>query len=350
MSGVVAPSAATLPFDHLARLTDSRGVFEHADHDVPRREHGYCLDDVARALLVLVREPDPSPLVAELTETSLRFVEAAIDPLGRAHNRMDISGEWTDEATTNDWWGRAVGALGVAATTAALPLTRARAMRAFLRAATQHSVEVRAMAFALPGAAAVLRVRPGSEAARRLVTTGLAVIPQGTATWGWLEPRLRYGNASLADALLAAGHALQDQELIERALRRLDALLVIESRDGHLSVTGPGGRDVTETGPQFDQQPIEVAAIADAAARAFEVTGDPHWRQVVGQARDWFLGDNDSGAMMVDLATGAGFDGLERDGRNENRGAESTLAALSTFQHARSVGLPAREPASASRL
>ena len=348
MSAVVAPYA-TLPFDHLARLTDARGVFEHADHDVPRREHGYCLDDVARALLVLVREPDPSPLIAELTETCLRFVEAAIDPLGRAHNRMNVAGEWTDDPATDDWWGRAVGALGIAATAAPLPLTRARAMRAFLRAVTQHSVEVRAMAFALPGAAAVLQARPGSEAARRLVTTGLAVIPQGTADWGWIEPRLRYGNASLIDALLAAGHVLSDQELVERALRRLDALVTIESRDGHLSVTGPGGRGAGDTDPQFDQQPIEVAAIADAAARALALTGDPHWRRVVGQARDWFLGDNDSGAMMVDLATGAGFDGLERNGRNENRGAESTLAALSTFQHARAVGLPSRAFASASR-
>jgi len=70
---------------------------------------------------------------------------------------------------------------------------------------------------------------------------------------------------------------------------------------------------------------------------------------VVGQARDWFLGDNDSGVMMVDVSTGAGFDGLERDGRNENRGAESTLAALSTFQHARAVGLPSGTFASAIR-
>jgi hypothetical protein len=288
-------------------------------------------------------------VVAELTETCLRFVEAAIDPMGRAHNRMDVSGEWTDEATTDDWWGRAVGALGIAATAAPLPLTRARAMRAFLLAVTQHSVDVRSMAFALPGAAAVLRARPGSEAARRLLTTGLAVIPQGTATWGWLEPRLRYGNASLADALLAAGHALEDDQLVTRALRRLDALVVIESRDGHLSVTGPLGRAVTDTTPQFDQQPIEIAAIADAAARAFEITGDPHWSEVVGQARDWFLGDNDTGAMMVDLSTGAGFDGLEADGRNENRGAESTLAALSTFQHASAIGLPSRTPATGIR-
>ena len=49
----------------------------------------------------------------------------------------------------------------------------------------------------------------------------------------------------------------------------------------------------------------------------------------------WFEGDNDSTIAMFDAATGAGFDGLENDGRNENRGAESTLAALSTYQQAR---------------
>ena len=30
-------------FDHLERLTDDRGLFEHALHTVPRREHGCCL-------------------------------------------------------------------------------------------------------------------------------------------------------------------------------------------------------------------------------------------------------------------------------------------------------------------
>jgi hypothetical protein len=336
---LVAVAPTTLPFDHLARLTDGRGVFEHARGDEPRREYGYCLDDVARALLVLVREPDPSPQLAELTETCLRFVEAAIDPDGRAHNRMNVAGQWTDDATTDDWWGRAVGALGVTAVEAPLPLTRARALRAFHRAAQRHSVDVRAMAFAAPGAAAVLGRRPDSEPARRLLTTAIAVIPQGTSARGWLEPRLRYGNGSLVDALLAAGDTLGDAALVARALRALDALLVIESRDGHLSVAGTAGRGPEDSGIQFDQQPIEVSAIADAAARALGITGDPHWRDELSRAWNWFLGDNDSSTVMVDLETGAGFDGLERDGRNENRGAESTLAALSTFQHARTAGL-----------
>jgi hypothetical protein len=45
---------------------------------------------------------------------------------------------------------------------------------------------------------------------------------------------------------------------------------------------------------------------------------------------------------MHDPVTGGGFDGLERGGRNENQGAESTLALLSTLQQARSMALDAR--------
>ena len=108
----------------------------------------------------------------------------------------------------------------------------------------------------------------------------------------------------------------------------------METRDGHLSVTPVGGRGRHDAVPAFDQQPIEVAAIADACARAFAVTRDERWRDGVDLAVGWFLGDNDALTPMVDLASGAGYDGLEAHGRNDNRGAESTIAALSTFQQA----------------
>ena len=38
---------------------------------------------------------------------------------------------------------------------------------------------------------------------------------------------------------------------------------------------------------------------------------------------------------MVDWATGGGFDGLTPTGPNLNEGAESTMAAITTLQHAR---------------
>lgn len=57
----------------------------------------------------------------------------------------------------------------------------------------------------------------------------------------------------------------------------------------------------------------------------------------VTAAADWFLGDNDGGIVMWDPDTGGAFDGLEIDGANLNQGTESTLALLSTLQHARSA-------------
>ena len=44
---------------------------------------------------------------------------------------------------------------------------------------------------------------------------------------------------------------------------------------------------------------------------------------------------------MYDAARGGGYDGLERGGRNENQGAESTLAVLSTLQQVRRLALTA---------
>jgi len=344
-SGPVArPRARSLTYGiryrHLADLTDGRGLFEHALYAKPRPEHGYCLDDVARALTVVVREPRPSEVMQQLAETYLRFIEQAIGPDGLAHNRMDATGAFTDEASMGDWWGRALGALGFTVAHAQLPAMRVRATRAFLRACGQRSTEVRTMAFAALGAAEVLKVRPSSVAARRLVEDAVAMLPMTrVAGWQWPEPRLRYANATLPEAMIACGDALGDPALVETGLAFLDFLIGAEQRSGHLSVTGHEGRGPGDAGPFFDQQPIEVAAIADASARAYALTGDSRWFEGVRLAWGWFAGENDAGFPMIDPVSGAGFDGLEPDGRNENQGAESTLAAIGTAQHARALGL-----------
>lgn len=329
-----------LSYRHLMRMTNARGLYEHARDDAPRAAHGFCTDDVARALVVVVREPERSAELDQLTETYLRFVEAAVAPGGRVRNRMNRIGRWTDAASMGDWWGRAVAALGFTAIHAPDPGHRERGLRSFLRTAEQRSPDVRASAFAVLGAAEVVRARPDLLAARTLLAESVAVIPTAPlAAWTWPEPRLRYANATLCEALIAGGDALGSPQLLERGLELLAFLIATETgADGRLSVTGTAGRGPRDLGPLWDQQPIEPAAIAEACARAHAVTGEARWLDGVRLARDWFLGANDSGIPMVDAATGAGYDGLEPSGRNRNRGAESTLAALSTFQHARALG------------
>ena len=112
----------------------------------------------------------------------------------------------------------------------------------------------------------------------------------------------------------------------------LEWLLTVETRDGHLSVVPAGGWGPGEDRPAFDQQPIEVAALADACMRAATVTGDSSWLAGVEMSVSWFLGDNDAKVPLLDERTGGGCDGLSRDGRSRNQGAESTLAMISVLQ------------------
>lgn len=325
------------PYDHLERLTDGQGLFEHALHSAPRPEHGYCLDDAARGLVVVCREPTRTEAVLRLARCYLDFTLAAVAPDGSCHNRMDADGAWTDCPGLGDWWGRALHGLGVAATAAPTPAMRAEALRGFCTAAGRCSPHSRAMAAAALGAGEVLLHHPDDRVARALLADAAAAVGEAGSDpdWPWPEPRLRYGNATVAEALLLAGAALPDPARLADGLRLLGFLLTVETRDGHLSVTPVGGRGPAETGPAYDQQPIEVAALADACARAYTLTGDPRWREGVELAWRWFLGDNDSGTVMLHPGTGAGYDGLEPGGHNLNQGAESTLAMLATAQQAR---------------
>ncbi len=189
------------------------------------------------------------------------------------------------------------------------------------------------MVFAALGAGEVLLAHPGDAEARALLLAAVTRIDhQASALWPWPEPRLRYGNASIPQALILAGHALNDAELMDRGIDLLSFLVEIEMRDGHLSVTGTEGRGPGQREAQFDQQPIEVAAMAEAATRACDVSADQRWLDLVRLCGDWFIGDNDVGIAMVNPTDGAGYDGLQRQGRNENCGAESTIAAISTGQ------------------
>jgi hypothetical protein len=339
LAGELGTIAVRPVFDHLTALTDERGLFEHALHATPRIEHGYCVDDAARGVVVTYREPDPSRTVRRLRDRYLGFVLSALCADGTCHNRMDADGRFQDQSGLGDWWGRAGWALGTAAARSDTATMRARAIGGFRILARQRSPFSRSMAFAALGAGELLSVAPDERAALELLRDAVGTVdPAGGITagpdWPWPEARLRYANGTVAEALLVAGDQLPDQAVLARGLDLLAFLLRVETFDGRLSVTPVGGRGPGADGPGFDQQPIEVAAIADACATAYRVTADPQWLAGIRLAWGWFLGNNDSRTVMFDPSTGAGYDGLEPTGRNLNQGAESTLAMLSVAQHA----------------
>ena len=335
---MISPSLPAARFEHLERMTTPDGLFEHALLTEPRRDHGYCLDDVSRGLVVAVREPQGR--AAGLVRSYLRFTAEAQDESGAFHNRRNTARLWTDSPSVDDHWGRALWAVG---TTAALAqgAEREDALAVASLGMQARSPWPRAMAYAALGGAEVLRTVPGDMAARELLVDVRTLLgrPHLSHGWPWPEPRLTYANAVLPEALIAIGRALNDDVLLAHGLDLLRWLLLLQTRDGHISVIPAGGTGPDDALPGFDQQPIEVSALAEACWRAHEATGDVRWVDAVQLCAEWFLGANDVGLALYDRTTGGCSDGLHSTRINLNQGAESTLAALSTLQLARRTAL-----------
>lgn len=330
------PAPARLAaWQHVLAMSDGIGIFEHADHATARLEHGYCTDDVARLLIAIVREPSPGRVLDDLAHVCFRFLVDAQGVTGRVRNRRRADGRWHGRRGVDDCWGRSVWAFGSAARRAPTTSMRDSAESYFVHAVGQRSPHRRAMAFAALGAAELLAVSPWHGPARRMLDDAVTAIgrPLPDRSWPWVEPRLTYANAALAEALIAAGDLRERPDALADGVSMLRWLLDRQTVDGHLSVVPVDGAGPDDRPPRFDQQPIEVAALADACARAREVTGDAGWQAGVELAVGWFTGDNDLGATMWDAVTGGGYDGLTAHGPNLNQGAESTLALITTMQH-----------------
>jgi hypothetical protein len=313
---------------------------------VPRLEHGYCTDDVGRALAVVVREPFASPQLDRLADTYLAFLERAQLPDGRFHNRAaHPDGAWLDDVGSDDSNGRALFGLGYAVGSQRGFFAR-RALACFEAGARGFSSPApRANAWAAIGAAEVHAIEPGNAAAIALLEQTRARLGRlgPDPAWPWPESRLAYDNARLAEARIAAGVALGDQPLAEEGLFLLNWLVEIELAGDRFSFAPAGGWASGEPRPGFDQQPLEAGSMGEACARAYDATADTRWVGLAVIAAAWFLGRNVGSIPLLDARSGGGCDGLTRRGRNENQGAESTLALISASQQARRLQAAARK-------
>ncbi|HEX4825391.1 MAG TPA: glycosyltransferase family 4 protein [Candidatus Polarisedimenticolaceae bacterium] len=327
--------------DHLSRMTDSTGMFQHAVLTVPNFSEGYCTDDNARAfiLTVLLDELKEEPArVQTLGTTYAAFLNHAFDATTtRFHNHLSFDRRWLDPQGSEDCHGRALWALGVAAGRSPHRSFRVLAGQLF----TQGLVMVteftspRAWAFTLLGIHDYLRRMSGDrqvQQSRDALTSRLSELLDRTARkeWPWFEDSLSYDNAKLAHALILTGHAMGQDALVTRGLDALRWLGEVQtSENGHFRPIGSNGF-YRRGGARalFDQQPIEAHAMVSACLEAYRVTSDPFWYGQAHRAFDWFLGWNDLGLELYSPSTGGCRDALHVDRVNGNEGAESTLAFL----------------------
>jgi hypothetical protein len=351
---------------HLDVLTGELGILQHAVGSRPDPAHGYCVDDVARALELdlLHARVLGWPAVSASAWRGLRFMEEAFDaPSKRFRNFRAIDGSWTEGLGSNDSLGRAMLALGQAVATAPDPEVVERAGTLFGRAfpAASRVASPRAQASVILGCAAVTAASPppgprkrnapefGPTALMRNLATGLHArfIAFARPGWPWPEDTLTYENALLPRAMIVAGQALGASTMVAIGLQVLDWLILVQTApDGHLSPIGNGWWSRGGVRSRFDQQPIEATALLLAAEAAFAATGKARYRAAMERAYAWFLGANDLGLRVVEPSRGASRDGLTPTGVNINEGAESTLMWLIAAEHIRLL----RDDAAAAEL
>ena len=325
---------------HFVSMCDDTGLLQHAVHSVADRSHGYCVDDNARALILAcaLGEPGETSLPDSMTSRFAAFVQHAWNPdTQRFRNFMSYSRCWLEEQGSEDSHGRTLWALGECVRSQTSPPRRSWAKGLFENAlpTVENFRSPRAWAFALLGIDAycarttphpsVIRIR--GILAKRLME-GLTAVT--TKDWIWFEDELAYDNARLPQSLILTGLTTGNSSFVEAGLKSLRWLMTLQKTStGFFRPVGTEAFGVSRQVPEkFDQQPVDAAATISACLSAWRATAGEEWADDAQLTFRWFLGANDLGISLVDPVTGACSDGLHRDRRNENNGAESVLSYL----------------------
>jgi glycosyltransferase involved in cell wall biosynthesis len=327
--------------DHLSRMTDSTGIFQHAILTVPNFSQGYCTDDNARAFILstLLDELKEEPAqVGTLSSTYAAFLNYAFDDkTKRFHNLLSFDRRWLDEQGSEDCHARALWALGVGVGRSPHRSFQIMAGQLFARAlpVVTEFTSPRAWAFCLIGIHEYLRRLSGdrlvSQIREGLRARLMDIFDRAShPDWPWFEEELSYDNAKLAHALILSGRVNGYQKAFDRGLEALRWLVKVQtSENGCFRPIGSNGfyqRGGTRS--NFDQQPIEAQAMVSACLEAYRATSDTWWYEQAHRAFDWFLGWNDLGLELHSVQSGGCCDALHVDRVNMNQGAESTLAFL----------------------
>lgn len=331
-----APLTVAPGLSALLAMIDSTGMLQHSIGIVPDRAHGYCLDDTARALMLLNLAEGLAPGErTRLTLVCASFMQSAWNADAQVfRNFMRFDRSWCEEAGSEDSNGRGLWALGQ---TVECSRDADLAEWAFglYRTVLPHVAAMqspRTIAFAMLGAAAVLRARPGHAESRAVLQDGAAFLHRilggnRRPDWAWFETVLGYDNPRMPQALVEAGMALGDADFLDAGIETLGWIANQQrAASGHFRAIGSESFGKAHSWLPFDQQPLEAQAAIEAARAAYAATLDGKWIDHAEAAWGWFFGANDRGVILADMASGRCRDGITPRGVNTNCGAESILA------------------------
>lgn len=328
--------------DHIERITDSTGIFQHATYGVPNYHEGYCLDDNARALLMalMAYRRTKSEQSLRLIPIYLSYILYAQNPDGTFKNFMSYERKFLDDVGSEDSFGRAIWAIGYALAHSPKDAYYQVAYQIFFKSFQQFEKvqSIRCIANVILGIYHYLKENPTDEGMIAL-TKKLAYRlldeydKYRTDDWHWYESLLAYDNALLPLSMLRAAELLNDQRVKRVAFESMAFLEKHTMKQGYLSLIGNEGwfKSSDKRPAQYAQQPVDAMATVLMYLQAYNSTADQHYLNMLYTSFMWFLGENDMRLSLYDFETHGCCDGLERQGVNRNQGSESTLAYVISY-------------------
>lgn len=326
---------------HIKRLTDTTGIIQHAIFGIPNLKEGYCLDDNARALLMVCmsykQKKDQDAF--RLLPIYLSYIYYMQNENGSFRNFLSFNREFLDEVGSEDSFGRTIWVLGYLIKNAPNDAFCQAAKMIFHHASPNFEkiTSIRGLANTIIGIAYYLQENPNEEQIsmylRTMTDKLLAHYKQNQSEdWHWFESLLAYDNGILPLALLHASQLLDNKQVKEIAIESMQFLTTHTLKDGYLSVIGNKQWFVKDKERSiYAQQPVDAMAMVLMYHQAYIVTGEKIYLKKLFTSFLWFLGENDLRMNLYDFETKGCCDGFEDYGVNRNQGAESSLAFLISY-------------------
>ncbi len=323
---------------HIKRLTDDTGIIQHAKFGIPNLKEGYCLDDNARALLMVSmtykQKKDFNAL--ELMPIYLSYIHYMQNKDGSFRNFLSFNRNFLDKVGSEDSFGRTIWALGYLIGNAPNDAYYQTGKLVFFDAVPyfKELKSIRSIANTIIGISYYLQTNPGDDGMTEILKNLTYKLidhydNNHSNDWKWFESLLAYDNGILPLALLHSAQIVHDPKIIKIGMETMDFLTEHTLKDGSLSVIG-NKKWYVKDGERsfFAQQPIDAMAMVLMFHQAFLLTGQKEYLNKLFTSFMWFLGENDLRMSLYDFETKGCCDGFENYGINRNQGAESSLAYL----------------------
>jgi rhamnogalacturonyl hydrolase YesR len=257
---------------------------------------------------------------------------------GRFHNNLGYDRRFKDEVGSEDSMGRSLWATGYTLSSNVPNQMKQVSKEIFDKClpSSRSFSSPRAIAFTLKGLHNYYKASKDETILRDIEASADNLLKQylieADQNWHWFERYLTYGNARIPQALFQAYESTSNKKYLEIARESLDFLIKECFIDDIFQPIGSNGW-YRKGGKKaiYDQQPLEASCMVEAALNGMKHTKEKIYCEVARHSFEWYFGKNIIQKKLIDEGSNLCYDGITKEGINQNQGAESTLSYLLAY-------------------